>query len=186
MAVFSLPVPPRPLSADREKKAHKLSRRRAARTARGRCRHERAQVGRGSTARTDAENQAAAIRQEERWRRELERYRAEQEALRKARDEETARRDEREYRRAIATGGAVAANARWERLYDETLDKYGGRYALCQWEDEDANGNFLGRRCTRRTADVYCWRHNRQLERESERRRREKERASTTPTTRKE
>ncbi|HET6792523.1 MAG TPA: hypothetical protein VFI35_13200 [Actinomycetota bacterium] len=70
-------------------------------------------------------------------------------------------------------------------MYDETIDKYGGRYDLCQWEDEDANGDFLGRRCTRRTADVYCWRHNRQLERESERRRREKERASTsfpTPT----
>ena len=135
-------------------------------------------------------DRAAAIRQEERWRRELERYRAEKEALRKARDEETARREEREYRRAIATGGAVAANARWERVYDETLDKYGGRYGLCQWEDEDASGDYLGRRCTRRTtAGVYCWRHNRQLERETERRRREKERASTsspTPTKRKE
>ena len=37
---------------------------------------------------------------------------------------------------------------RWERLYDETLDKYGGRYEPCQWEDEDANGDFLGRHCT--------------------------------------
>jgi hypothetical protein len=32
------------------------------------------------------------------------------------------------YQRALEAGGAVAANARWERLYDETLDKYGGRY----------------------------------------------------------
>ena len=115
---------------------------------------------------------------EERNRLARERYYAEQEALRKARDEEAARRLEREYQRAISAGGAVAANARWERLSDETLAKYGGRYDLCQWEDEDANGNFLGRRCTRRTADVYCWRHNRQLERESERRRREEAEAT--------
>ena len=122
----------------------------------------------------DCRDGAAAIREAERNRVARERYYAEQEAARKARDEEAARRREAEYQRAIAAGGAVAANARWERLYDETFDKYGGRYELCQWEDEDADGNYLGRRCTRRTADVYCWRHNRQLERETERRRREK------------
>ena len=124
-------------------------------------------------------------RREEMERREKER----REAERKAKEAANARRLEREYQRAIAAGGAVAANARWERLEDETFDKYGGRYGLCQWEDEDDSGEFTGRRCTRRTADVYCWRHNRQLDRESERRRREKERASTsfpTPTTRKE
>jgi hypothetical protein len=94
--------------------------------------------------------------------------------------EEAERQDEAEYQRILDAGGAVAANARWERLYDETLDRYGGRYGLCQWEDEDDSGEFAGRRCTRRTtADVYCWKHNRQLDRESERRRREKERAST-------
>jgi hypothetical protein len=135
-------------------------------------------------------DRAAAIRQEERERRDRERHRAEQEVLRRARDEEAARRRDVEYQRAIQAGGAVAANTRWDRLYDETLDKYGGRYGLCQWEDEDDSGEFAGRRCTRRTtAGVYCWRHNRQLERESERRRRKKERASTsssTSTTRKE
>ena len=66
---------------------------------------------------------------------------------------------------------------------DETLDKTGGRFGLCQWEDEDREGRYLGPECTRRTDDVYCARHNRQLDRESERRRREKERTSTsTPT----
>jgi hypothetical protein len=117
------------------------------------------------------------------------REREQREAAWKAKEAANARRLEREYQRAIAAGAAVAANARWERLYEETLDATGSRWGLCQWEDEDANGDYLGRRCTRRTADVYCWRHNRQLERESERRRREKERAPTsfpTPTTRKE
>ena len=102
------------------------------------------------------------------------RERERREAEREEREAERLRREEREYQRAIAVGGAVAANARWERLYDETLDKYGGRYGLCQWEDEDGSGGFAGRRCTRRTtADVYCWRHNRQLDRESEKRKRQ-------------
>jgi hypothetical protein len=114
---------------------------------------------------------AAASREAERNRLARERYDVEQQAVRKARDEEAARRHEREYQRAIAAGGAVAANARWERVYDETYDKYGGWYGLCQWEDEDDSGEFTGRLCTRRTRDVYCWRHNRQLERETERRR---------------
>jgi hypothetical protein len=111
-------------------------------------------------------------KREEMERRERER----REAERRVREEQAARRRELEYQREIAAGGAVAANARWERLYDETLDKYGGRYGLCQWEDEDGSGDFAGRRCTRRTtADVYCWRHNRQLDRESAARRRHKE-----------
>ena len=93
----------------------------------------------------------------------------------RSRAEEAARRGEREYQRALAAGGAVAANARWERLYDETNGKYGGRYGLCQWEDEDDDGNYEGRCCTRRTADVYCLRHNRQLARETAKRRRESE-----------
>lgn len=133
-------------------------------------------TGRPRTYCTDrCRDAAAVIREAERERIAIERHRAEQEARWKAREEDRARREEREYQRAIASGGAVAANARWERLYDETLDKFGGRYGLCQWEDEDDGGQFAGRRCTRRTtADVYCWRHNRQLERESEQRRRRK------------
>jgi hypothetical protein len=110
-----------------------------------------------------------------RKREEIERREREQrEAAWKANEAANARRLEREYQRAIAAGGAVAANARWERLYDETYDKYGGRYGLCQWEDEDNDGNYEGRRCTRRTTGaVYCWKHYRQLERESAKRRRE-------------
>jgi DNA-directed RNA polymerase subunit M/transcription elongation factor TFIIS len=87
------------------------------------------------------------------------------------REREAQRRREAEYQRALKVGGDVAAEARWERLYDETLDA--GRYGLCQWALD--NGQYGA--CTRRTAGVYCWRHNRQLDRESERRRREKERA---------
>jgi hypothetical protein len=110
-------------------------------------------------------------RRDEMRRREQE----QREVERRAREEEAARRREREYQQALAAGGAVAANARWERLYDETYDKYGGRYGLCQWEDEDDDGNYEGRCCTRRTADVYCWRHNRQLERETAKRRHERD-----------
>ena len=79
-------------------------------------------------------------RREEMERREREKSEAE----RRAREEQAARRREREYRQAIAAGGTLAADARWERLYDGTLDKYGGRYGLCQWEDEDDGGQFTG------------------------------------------
>jgi hypothetical protein len=90
------------------------------------------------------------------------------------RQRQAQRRRDEEYRRALEAGGVVAANARWERVSDETYDKYGGRYELCQWEDEDDDGNYEGRRCTRRTTGaVYCWKHYRQLERESAKRRRE-------------
>ena len=128
-------------------------------------------------------DRAAAIREAERDRRELERYQAEREARRKARDEKRARREEREYQRAIAAGGAVAANARWERLYSETLAATGCRYGLCQWEDEDGSGGYLGRRCTRRTADVYCAKHSRVVDREAAeyRRRKAQLRSDATP-----
>ena len=89
-----------------------------------------------------------------RKREEIERREQEQrEAAWKAKEAANARRLEREYQRAISAGGAVAANARWERLYDETLDKYGGRYGLCQWEDEDDSGSSPGvaARAARRT-----------------------------------
>jgi hypothetical protein len=41
---------------------------------------------------------------------------------------------EREYQRAIKAGGRIAAEARWWRRCDETLDA--GRYGLSQWEEE--------------------------------------------------
>jgi hypothetical protein len=116
----------------------------------------------------DCRDGAAAIRQTEREHQYRERYRAEQEALRKARDEEAARRREAEYRRAIEAGGDVAAEAKWQRLFDETLDSTGSRYQLCMWALD--NGEYGA--CTNRTAGVYCAKHNRQLKRESERRRR--------------
>jgi hypothetical protein len=186
---FSLPVPPRTLSANREKRAHKLSGRLAARTARGPCRRRPGQVGRASTARTDAETRL--LRSDRKSGSASTAGATEPSRKSAARPRKRNALDVRN----VSTGGRSRreaqsqANARWERLYEETLDATGSRWGLCQWEDEDANGDYLGRRCTRRTAGVYCWRHNRQLERESERRRREKERASTsfpTPTIQKE
>jgi hypothetical protein len=105
-------------------------------------------------------------RLQEMQRRERERFEAEWEAREKARQDKA----EREYQRAIKAGGRVAAEARWERLYDETLDA--GRYGLCQWEDE-VDGEFTHTCYRRTTGDVYCWRHNARLEREAKRRRRE-------------
>jgi hypothetical protein len=102
---------------------------------------------------------------------------AQEEARR--RREEAERRDEAEYQRILDAGGDAAATAKWQRLFDETLDSTGSRYGLCQWAlDNDEYGA-----CFRRTAGVYCWRHNRELERKSERRRREKERALTSSIT---
>jgi hypothetical protein len=112
------------------------------------------------------------------------RDREQREAEREKREAERLRRAERDYQRAVAAGGDTAAEAKWQRLYDETLDST-GRYGLCQWDL--ANGHPGA--CTNRTGNVFCAKHNRQLDRESERRRREKDRASTsspTPTIRKE
>jgi hypothetical protein len=60
--------------------------------------------------------------------------------------------------------------ARWDKAYSETNDAYGGRYGMCQWEDVGSDGELVGRMCYRRTTDVYCAKHNRQLEREERRR----------------
>jgi hypothetical protein len=89
------------------------------------------------------------------------------ESEREKREAERLRRAERDYQQAIAAGGDVAAEAKWQRLYSETLDATGSRYGLCQWDL--ANG--LPGACTNRTASVFCAKHNRQIERESERRR---------------
>jgi hypothetical protein len=82
---------------------------------------------------------------------------------------EAERRREQEYRRAIAAGGDTAAEAEWQRLYDETLDKT--EFGLCQWALENGQPGA----CTRRTANVYCAVHDRQLDREAAQRRRAKE-----------
>ena len=85
-------------------------------------------------------------------------------------EQEAARRRERDYRRALAAGGDVAAEARWQRLYDETLDATGSRYGLCQWDLDNGEPGA----CTRRMANVYCAKHSRQVERQAEQRRRAK------------
>jgi hypothetical protein len=114
-------------------------------------------------------------RREEKERRERKQREAEAARRREKAEAEAARARDREYRRAIEAGGDTAAEAKWQRLYSETLDSTGSRYGLCQWPLDNGQPGA----CTRRTADVYCARHSRQLEREAEKRRREKERAST-------
>jgi hypothetical protein len=93
------------------------------------------------------------------------------EAEREEREAERLRRAERDYQLAIAAGGDVAAEAKWQRLYDETLDATASRYGLCQWDL--ANGQPGA--CTNRTANVFCAKHNRQLDRKAAARRRRKE-----------
>jgi hypothetical protein len=80
---------------------------------------------------------------------------------------ENERRREREYERALKARGDVAAEARWQRLFVQTLDDTGSRFGLCQWALSDGNPGA----CTNRTADVYCSRHNRSTQREAKRRR---------------
>jgi hypothetical protein len=64
---------------------------------------------------------------------------AEANAAFERRQRERDRRREQEHRRAIAAGGDIAAEARWQRLFDQTLDETGGRFQLCQWALDDGN-----------------------------------------------
>ena len=125
-------------------------------TAAARCLHPRRPAAQGLYCSVSCRERAEYARWEAKQAEQRERDRVQSEAEWEAREKDREAEAEREYRRAQA-GGAVEANARWERLYDETLDKYGGRYGLCQWEDEDDSGEYTGRRCTRRTtADVIA------------------------------
>ena len=124
-------------------------------------------------ARAPAREAAAAARAERAAAREAELERLERERIeeRHRRQAEADRRREREYQQAIKAGGRVAAEARWWRASDETLEA--GRYGLCQWEDE-IDGEYTHLCFNRTRSDVYCSTHNRQLEREIERDRRQR------------
>jgi hypothetical protein len=112
---------------------------------------------------------------EDRGIREAERHRQQEEeqaardAESRRRQEEIDRRQEERYQAAIRRGGVDAAMARWDRADRETLEKTGGRYSLCQWEPE-VEGRSAGRTCFRRTTDVFCSPHDKQLKREAKRR----------------
>jgi hypothetical protein len=125
-------------------------------------------------ARAPARDAAAAARAERAAAREAELERLERERIeeRRRRQAEADRRREREYQRAIKAGGRAAAEARWWRASDETLEE--GRYDLCQWEDE-IDGEYTHTCFNRTRLDVYCAKHNRRVEREVERNRRAKE-----------
>jgi hypothetical protein len=125
-------------------------------------------------ARTPAREAAAAARAARAAAAEAELERLERERIeeRRRRQAEADRRRELEYQRAIKAGGRVAAEAKWWRASDETLEE--GRYGLCQWEDE-IDGEYTHTCFNRTRSDVYCSAHNRQLEREVERDRRAKE-----------
>jgi 5-methylcytosine-specific restriction protein A len=119
-------------------------------------------------------------RREEMERREAKQREAEWRAREKARGDKA----EREYQRAIKAGGDVAAEAKWQRLYDQVSVE--GRYGLCQWDLPNGHPGA----CTNRTVDVFCAKHNRQLDREIQRNRKSKEREAepsvpkqTTPST---
>jgi hypothetical protein len=117
-------------------------------------------------ARTPAREAAAAARGQRQAAREAELERLERERIeeRRRRQAEADRRREREFQRAIEAGGDVAANARWERLYAQTVDA--GRYSLCQWPLDSGEPGA----CTRRTTvDPFCSHHYRQVDREVER-----------------
>ena len=89
---------------------------------------------------------------------------------------EADRRRAHERERALAAGGTVAREARWQELWDRSP-------GLCQWPQTDDRPGA----CMRRTANVYCAAHYRRLDREAERQRSEKKRALTsfpTPTIR--
>ncbi len=126
-----------------------------------RCLACKREAGRGDRYLRIAEDRG--IREAER-RRQEEEAQAAQEAERRRRVEERERRQEEKYQAAIKRGGYDAAMARWDRAYSESLEKTG--HGLCQWEDE-VDGEYLGRNCYSRAdgSQVYCARHNRQLER---------------------
>ena len=112
-----------------------------------------------SAARRNAEAATAATEQRERERAEADRRRE--------------REEERAYQRAIKAGGRVTAEARWWRASNETA--IDGRFDLCQWSEE-MDGEYTHVCFNRTRGDVYCSKHNRQLEREIERKRKAKER----------
>jgi hypothetical protein len=123
-------------------------------------------------ARTPAREAAAAARAQRQAAREAELERLERERIeeRRRRQAEADRRREQEYQQAIKAGGRAAAEAKWWRASDETA--LAGRYGLCQCE---MDGEYTHVCFNRTTGDVYCSKHNRQLERELERDRRAKE-----------
>ena len=58
---------------------------------------------------------------------------------------------------ALAAGGTIAREARWQELWEEAADRGIG---LCQLPQEDDRPGA----CTTRTEAVYCSPHNRRLE----------------------
>jgi hypothetical protein len=116
--------------------------------------------------------EAAAIRYEVRSRRERrreeERREAEWRARQKAREEEAARRYEEERRHALAAGGIDALDFLQREAFEDER---------CGWyeDDDDPEDGVCQTRVTARTGWVWCVRHNRQLEREIEERKRQRE-----------
>jgi 5-methylcytosine-specific restriction endonuclease McrA len=98
------------------------------------------------------------------------RDRAQREAEWRAREKAREAKAEREYQRALKAGGRVAAEAKWWRASEETA--MAGRYELCQWEDE-IEGEYT-HTCFNRSTDVFCSAHNRRIDREVERNRKER------------
>jgi hypothetical protein len=129
------------------------------------------------TCRRDNEYAVAQARSAEQERRDRPRREAEARARREKLEAEAARARERERRRILAAGGIDALDLLQREAFEN------GR---CGWYDDDQETLEV---CLRPTDEsfVWCKKHNRQLDREAEQRRREKERGSTsfpTPTIR--
>jgi hypothetical protein len=111
----------------------------------------------------------ARRRWEERERRERPKREAEWRAQREAQEAARLEAEEVERQRNLAAGGVVAL----DQMQNDAF--YADR---CGWyEDDDDPADGV---CQRPTDEsfVWCKKHNRQLDRESERRRRERERAA--------
>ena len=92
---------------------------------------------------------------------------AEREAMRA----EEIRQQKAERAAIMAAGGRPAREARWQEASSRTLQKSESEYGLCQWSEETGRPGD----CFLETDEVYCAKHNRQLERESASRRQLKE-----------
>jgi hypothetical protein len=119
------------------------------------------------TCRRDNEYAVARRRWEERERRERPKREAEWRAQRQAQEAARLEAEEAERQRNLAAGGLVAL----DQMQSDAF--YADR---CGWYDDDTDTEV----CLRPTDEsfVWCKKHNRQLDRESEQRRREREKAA--------
>lgn len=107
-----------------------------------RCRECRRLDGRQARAEREAEAQAARHAEWKRHRVAVE------------------RQQKREHERKLAAGGDIAAEARWQELWSDTLMRTG--HGLCQWSLENGHPGACTR-VVKQAGQVYCRAHNREV-----------------------